>query len=189
MYCGDCGTKVPDDSDICPNCGRLVSPYSIKPDEEAATIPASPVELDNDLAPDSSFTAQEPVPVVIPPLIEEPAQAAAEPEKPQESKEQKPLRPNGIAVAALVCAIVGQICCCLPVPQFLLGIAGLVLGILGVRTKYKPMAVVSIILSIISILWSIVMAIIFVAASAEAATGYFSGKTPQEIFNEIQNII
>ena len=34
MYCGKCGTKMPDEEIICPNCGADMSPPPKEPEDE-----------------------------------------------------------------------------------------------------------------------------------------------------------
>ena len=44
MYCGVCGTQVPDGSGFCPNCGSKIKPISVP---QAVNIPAEPIPAPN----------------------------------------------------------------------------------------------------------------------------------------------
>ncbi len=99
-----------------------------------------------------------------------------------------PVQPqsNGMAIGALVCGIIGFLfSCCLWYIAIPLSIAGIVLGILVIKNKKggKNMAIVGIVLSSITIVISIVMAIVVLAfmTNPEFSSIY------EEIYNEIQS--
>lgn len=58
----------------------------------------------------------------------------------------------GFSVASLVLGIVGLLAWCLPLLGFPITIAGLVLGILGIKKGGKVMAIIGIVLSAITLL-------------------------------------
>jgi uncharacterized membrane protein len=79
---------------------------------------------------------------------------------------QTPPQSNGMAVASLICGILGVLLsCCLWYIAIPLAIAGLVLGIIVLKNKKggKNLAIVGIILSAISIIVGIFVAILFIA--------------------------
>ena len=73
---------------------------------------------------------------------------------------QKPLRSRGLAIGALICAVLGALTCLFPFASLPLSLLGLILGILGRRSEEKPMATVALWISIIFLIWNVVIVVI-----------------------------
>lgn len=79
---------------------------------------------------------------------------------------------KGFAIAALILGIVGLVAWCLPILGYPVGIAGIILGILGIKKSgMKGMSITGLILSCVCILASIVNSIAGVAM-ALGSMGY-----------------
>lgn len=72
MYCGICGTQVPDGSGFCPNCGSKIQPVSIP---KAVNIPAEPIPAPN--IPTEPIPAPN-IPAEVTPEVQTVADAATE---------------------------------------------------------------------------------------------------------------
>ena len=86
------------------------------------------------------------------PVQETPVQATAVQADPMPEKQQK----NGISIAALVCGII-SFCCCNPL--YLVSIAAIILGIVGMSKNdgSKGMAVAGLILGAVSIIFCLIV--------------------------------
>ena len=83
-----------------------------------------------------------------------------------------PKKASGVSVAALICGIVG-VCCCNPF--YLMNLAAVVLGIIGIATakdRPKGMAIAGLILGISGVLVQIIGDLVITICSF--GTGFFS---------------
>ena len=140
LMCVECARQ------FCPECityhdGRPYCP------EDAAKLAQVPAGEQREPAPPPPQAAQPPEPPPPapsgPPQPEPPAPAPAQPVPPPPPQYAPPRAgPSGIAIASLVCGIIGLVLCC-AVPGFslLLSIPGLVLGLLAISSSGAPQAV------------------------------------------------
>ncbi len=74
---------------------------------------------------------------------------------------------NGFAIAGLVCGIVSVVCCCFW-PTFIVGVAGIVLSVMGLKNSppnQKTMAMFGLILSIVGTVFGIIMLILSIVGN------------------------
>ncbi|MBQ0026271.1 MAG: hypothetical protein KBS79_02735 [Lachnospiraceae bacterium] len=131
MYCKYCGAELKEGEEKCSFCGMPV---------EGA--PAANQES----APEPSTEEIKETPV-----------AAAEPEVTAESEKERPMRSKGLAIAALICMIASYVMCCVPFLQVPLAVVAIILAILGIRSEYKTMAIISLIFAIISLIFGVII--------------------------------
>ena len=90
-------------------------------------------------------------------------------QNPYQTQYQQPVpkKSQGLAIASLICGILGVVACCIPYVPAVISIAGLILGILSIKKKEdgRTMAIVGIVLSAVGILIGVIM-IIFTAVIA-----------------------
>ena len=155
MFCGNCGMKIEEGTDRCPGCGLPVQGQdTVKPAEQpvrdvsAAGAAPQPWQMPRQ---EHVFTGQglqgpQPAPGYAPQPSVDPAETAG-----------KPLRSRGLAVAALICAVLSALSCFFPPVSLPLALAGLILGILGRRSEERSMATVAVVISIIFLIWDVVV--------------------------------
>ena len=155
MFCQNCGNQLPEGSTYCPSCGKPISEYQ---ETSASDAP--------DYSTNNTFYY------------------TPEPETPETSAEpEQKLRPDGYAIAALCLSIASLLCCCIVYLQIPVAIAGLVFGILGVKSNQKVMAIVSIVISAISLVLGITM---LISSIVFVASGGF--KSPEDIERYINDL-
>lgn len=68
----------------------------------------------------------------------------------------RPVRSGGVAVAALVLCILAALSCCVPMISIPLSVAGIICGILGLKSDRRSMAVAALVISIIFLVLAVV---------------------------------
>jgi uncharacterized paraquat-inducible protein A len=142
MYCQSCGSFIPDDQAVCPNCGAPAYKPEPQPVSQTVELPAfqpSPSQ------PDAQPVFQQPVyqQPAAKPVYSQPAPVSAAPAK----------RSNGLAVAGLILGILSLIFCWVPVLVWVLGLFGLIFSIAGIAKKNasgKGMGIAGLVMSIIA---------------------------------------
>ncbi len=142
MYCKYCGAEIKEGEDKCSFCGM---PVEGAPADNQESAPAPAAEEITE------------TPVAVP---EE--KASPEPEK------ERPMRSKGLAIAALICMIASYVMCCVPFLQIPLAVVAIILAILGIRSEYKTMAIISLIFAIISLILGAIIVVTSVLMVANA---------------------
>ena len=170
MFCQNCGSLLPENAKVCPECGTPVSTEAAggaAPESYVASQP-QPVPQPQP-APQPQPTPQpvyqQPQPAYQQPqpqpTYQQPQPAYRQPQPgPAYQAGQPQLRSIGLAITALIMSIASIVCCCVPYIQIPLAIVGLILGILGIRSRLKAMAIISVIISSLSLVFGIIMLII-----------------------------
>lgn len=177
MNCPNCNNIIPDDSIFCPECGlqqRNITPAPKTPAfDETAPTPEKTAEITSF---GSSFTpnaASTDAPAFSP-------YAAPVPTVKKEADASK----DGFAVSSLVIGIISLI----PfVGSIEFAIASLVFGIIGTKSTKKGVSIAGIVLSAIAILFTILMAILFVFILIGAITETYGAF--DEFVREFENSI
>ncbi|MEG0687565.1 MAG: DUF4190 domain-containing protein [Hungatella sp.] len=111
--------------------------------------------------------------------------------EPNPNPEPTPVSPrkelNGLALGSMIVSILGLLACCLPPLQFFLGVVGILLAIFSKRGTGKPLsgfAIAGLVMSILSIVISILLAIYFVIVM-----GMMSDPNYAPMFHDINNIM
>ena len=141
MFCESCGSFIPDNQSVCPNCGAQ------------AFQPEQPAVSQSQVQPETQPVYQQPIyqqPAPQPayqqtnqPVYTQPAPVAATPAK----------RSNGLAVAGLIFGIASLVLCWVPFLGIILSIIGLGLSIAGIAKKNasgKGMGIAGLIMSIVA---------------------------------------
>ena len=79
---------------------------------------------------------------------------------------------TGLAIAGFVLGIIGICSCCVPIISIPLGIIGLILSILGIKSRYQGLAIAGVVLSSISIVLGILM-ILAIIVSDDSYIHYY----------------
>ena len=162
MFCEFCGAPIPDGSAQCPACGGAVR---VSPTTGEA-VPVQPIE---------AVPVQPVEPVYQAPVYQQPAYQAA-PVYDQPASSRAGL---GKAIAALACGVNAVIICWIPIWGWILatplGIAGLILGIMALKSpKWKGMGIGGLVTSIIALAVNVIYLIIVLAAIGAGSSSGFS---------------
>lgn len=163
MFCMNCGTRLPDGANVCPQCGTPVNTFSGgnaggsaahtqdgMPGGDAAG--AAYGQYANP-AGGQTFVYQEAQPV---------SGASLNPEV------------SGLSIASLVLGIGGILFCWVPVLGFVAGLLGLIFGIVGYKRSHTATGIVAIILSSVALLFSIVFTVVYIVIVVRFADGMLS---------------
>lgn len=140
MYCTTCGKELPDGASVCDECGTVFTSdgKSIRPRQtDEASGKDRPYMSYQSYSEQGSY--KQPYDYSSP--------------YNNETSEGR----TGLAIASLVLGIIGLCGCCLPIISIPIGIIGLIFSILGLRSRYRGLAIAGMVLSIITILFSIMM--------------------------------
>lgn len=162
MFCQNCGSLLPENAKVCPECGTPVSTEAAggaAPEPYVAPQP-QPVPQPQ---PQPAYQPQ-PQPAPQPAYQPHPAYTV-QPEQPQP-------RSKGLAITALILSIVSIVCCCIPFLQIPLALAGLILGICGIRSGLKVMAIVAVIISALSLVFGIIMLLVLLLSPESVTYSY-----------------
>jgi hypothetical protein len=160
MKCEFCSSPIPKGSNHCPDCGAPA------PQEELSLRPTpapDPQGLFNELySPDRPAFARD-MEAVIPPTnnTAKPTDALSSPAAPPRPGNS---RRNGFAIASVILAVISSCagffpCCTLPLP-----VAAIILGILGLPSQRKVIALIGIAIGAFSLLVSIGVSIAFLSS-------------------------
>lgn len=101
---------------------------------------------------------------------------------------------KGFAIASLVCGIISLVCCCFGF-TFIVGVAGVILGIVGMvkaQQGNKTMAIIGFVLSILGMVFGLII-LIFFAGFKDVFMNidyeYFSTLSPKEQEAYIENLM
>lgn len=101
---------------------------------------------------------------------------------------------KGFGIASLVCGIISLICCCFGF-TFIVGVAGIILGVLGIvkaQQGKKTMAIVGLILSVLGAVFGLIILIFFAGFKdifMNIDYEYFSTLSPEEQQAYIENLM
>ena len=156
MFCENCGSQIPDNNSVCPNCGAAVR-------SAGAAQPVQPVQPV--YQPVQPVYQQQPVQ----PVYQQPAYQ-------QPIYQQQPASGGkGAAITALILGICGLVFCWVPVFGMLIAIAGLILGILSFKNPNgKGMGITGFVLSIIGIVIGLSYTIAIFSAGSTGYTKTYS---------------
>ncbi|MBE7064895.1 MAG: hypothetical protein E7384_03660 [Ruminococcaceae bacterium] len=169
MFCSNCGNNCTDGSAFCTNCGANLNTQPTQPANEQ---PVSQV--------DQPVFQQTEQPVYQQPTYQQPVyqqvyEQAAEPQEETNSK-----APGfGLSIPGMILGILSTVFCCVFYVAPFFGIPGLILSIISLVKgravkKTNGMAVVGLICSIVGILFSIGILVLFLLGITESA-GYPNG--------------
>lgn len=148
MYCRNCGKELAEGTAVCPECGEVLMPGA-----PASNQNGTEQNSGNSYSYDSTtgnYTYGAP--------NQNYQYGGTNP------YEQTSTKGNGVAIASLVCGILGLVaCCCSPIINLPISIAALVCGIMGVKSQNKGMAIAGIVLGAVGIVLGIVSAIMMIA--------------------------
>ncbi|MBO4288566.1 MAG: hypothetical protein J5865_00505 [Lachnospiraceae bacterium] len=163
MFCGNCGYRIDDGMDRCPNCGM---PVASQPGPAAASHGQGiyVLEQEQPWQPEQAPSYGQPGPVFeqMGPSYERPVQAYEQPGRQEPSTDAKgrKLRSRGFAIWALICAVLSALICFFPFVSLPLALLGLILGILGRRSEERSMAGVALVIAIIFLIWNVTVVVI-----------------------------
>lgn len=146
IKCSTCGSEISDFATFCPNCGATI--------EKAEPVPATPVEVHAPISQDAPYATpagQYTPPAYQPPVQPTPAPYATPVYKQAPSESSADPSANGKAIASLILGICGTIAWLLPLVGYPVTIVGLVLGIKGLKSEKRGMALAGLILSAVSL--------------------------------------
>lgn len=172
MYCTTCGKELPDGSSVCDECGTEFTPDK-KPVKQENTSedyrpymdyqPFSNRNTNDNTGSEDSFSKQYS-------CNQQNSYNQQNPYGQQNPyNHDAPEGSTGLAVAGFVLGIISICCCCLPILSIPLGIIGLILSILGMKSGYRGLAIAGIVLSSIAI----VLGILMILAILVSEDGYF----------------
>jgi hypothetical protein len=124
MQCSVCGTGNPEGSASCSQCGTPLPKASL----QGYLLSRAPVDVQ---------------PVQVQPVYVVQAQPPQSPYVPPKDGSSQ----DGMATASLVLGIVTYVAWCFPILPMIASIAGLVLGILGLKSNRRGQAIAGIVLS------------------------------------------
>lgn len=164
MFCGNCGAKTEGNMNICPVCGAELNPAVYgAPDFENTQYGRQQSQAE------AGFyeSAREARPYPAPQEAQQPY-----PSQPAPFIKEKKKRSKGFAVAALVFAMLSAATCLIVYASFPLALAGLITAILGLRSEYRPMAIVALVICIIFLIWNILITVIALIAMKKYGFSY-----------------
>ncbi len=147
MYCRYCGKELPEGADRCESCGAYAAGAG-QNETNSGSQSAGDNYYQNNTTQyqyDSSYSGGQPV-----------------------YETQSGAR-KGFAITSMVLGIIGLVgsCCSMfgfGVPSILLGIVGLILGILGLKSQGKGMAIAGIIMAALNVIIGVLLLILMVAS-------------------------
>ena len=179
MYCTTCGKELPNGSSVCDECKTEYTPDG-KPlkrestsEEHRPYMNYQPFSYQNDNNNENSgqnFEGQ----------YSYGQQKAYERRNPYDrqnfngynNSQEMPEGHTGLAIAGFVLGIIGICSCCVPIISIPLGIIGLILSILGIKSRYQGLAIAGVVLSSISIVLGILM-ILAIIVSDDSYIHYY----------------
>lgn len=150
MYCPNCGNPLPDDAELCGNCGAPMK----KKEETASNIPGPDLRK-----PESQPEAEQTSPGFD---YNSTAPNYGPAGNHYDSYNNPPVdnKGEGLAIASLVLGCICLICWCVPFIGIPMAIIGLILGILGLNSVKRGLAIAGIILCSITLLLGLANAIL-----------------------------
>ena len=148
MYCTNCGKELPSGSSVCSECGT-----EFASEEKSAKTEASSDNHRPYMDYQQNFHQQ---------------QNSFGYDHSQEIPEGH----SGLAIAGFVLGILGTCSCCIPLINIPLGIVGLILSILGIKSRYRGLAIAGVVLSSIAIVLGI-LTVLAIIVSSDTYTYYY----------------
>ena len=153
MYCMNCGKKLPDDAKVCDSCGMPVGQYRREEEEENPYVSGYSYGTTGESHTsgyDSGPSGYENTDSYgygngYGNSYGENAQGAYS----YGTEGERPVRSGGVAVAALVLCILAALSCCVPMISIPLSIAGIICGVLGLKSDRRSMAIAALVVSIV----------------------------------------
>ena len=185
MLCSNCGAALKPDARVCDFCGTPVV---------SAEALASTSSTPEDYIPPAFPYADEPTRQAEPPVIEpEPAPVVAQavdytpkPSSPVQDvfPEPSPVAPppaaagngSGYAIASLVIGILGLCLGYIPFCGALFVIIGIILGVVGLKSSQRTLAIVGIVLNVIVLCIGITLTLIGGASLLTSGSGIFPNR-------------
>lgn len=165
MTCKHCGAPISDGAKFCENCGNQVV-YESSDEMVQETVNTEPERVEAE---------------VVNPMPESDSSTAdMADESMDKGKGVSKKGSNSLAIASLVCGILGLVCCCCGFFGLLLSIAGIVLGVISIKQEGEGqgMAIAGIVCGGIGALITIIA---MALGTASSASGLLSGNPFENI--------